>query len=382
MDVLPDADEAMVQKAAEAFLAAECTPAVVRAAEQHEARWSPELWRQITGLGWQRLCLPEDVGGEGMPLTYLGLLLETVGRHLAPIPLHGTMVAALVLARHGTPAQRALLREVAAGEMILSLALQEAGGSWSAAATQCSGQIDGDAVVLDGAKAFVDGFGLSRRCLVAFRTAQGLSLAMLDTASAAVQATALVTTAKDSSAALRLRGVRVPISDLLGGLGGGAAAIRDAMDLSAAFLAMQMAGAARMATERAAEYAKGRVAFGQPIGAFQAIQHMAADMLIAVDGAQLLAREAIWRLGEGRPATVEASQAKAFANEKCLVACRSAQQIHGGIAFMAEYDQQLWYRRVAAWAHRCGTIVEHRDIVAAALLDRPGRVRLDVSLSG
>jgi alkylation response protein AidB-like acyl-CoA dehydrogenase len=150
------------------------------------------------------------------------------------------------------------------------------------------------------------------------------------------------------------------------------------MDLAAAFLAAQMAGAARMATERAADYAKERVAFGQPIGAFQAIQHMAADMLIGTDGAQLLAREAIWRLGEGLPATVEAAQAKSFANEKCLAACRSAQQIHGGIGFIEVHDQQLWYRRVTAWAHRCGTAREHRRIVAAALLDQQGPVRLDV----
>jgi alkylation response protein AidB-like acyl-CoA dehydrogenase len=314
-----------------------------------------------------------------MPLTHLAVLFDTVGRHIAPIPLHGTMTGATVLARHGSAAQRALLREVGAGRLILSLALQEADGRWSLEAIRMEGRREGnDSIVLRGEKGFVDGFRLSGRCLVAFRLEGELAVALVDTASPGIVATDLLTTAKDSSASVRFEDVRVPVADLVGG----AEVVRLAMDGAAAFLAAQMAGAARMATERAAAYAKDRVAFGQPIGSFQAIQHMAADMLIAVDGVQLLAREAIWRIGAGLPATVEAAQAKAFANEKCLMACRSAQQIHGGIGFMAEYDQQLWYRRVAAWAHRSGTVAEHRRVVASALLDRPGAVRLDVPLVG
>ena len=90
----------------------------------------------------------------------------------------------------------------------------------------------------------------------------------------------------------------------------------------------------------------------------------------------MLEREAIFRLGHGLPARVEVAQAKAFASEKCLAAVRMAQQIHGGIGFIAEFDQQLWYRRVAAWSLRCGTAPEHRLLVAESLLDRQGPVRL------
>jgi alkylation response protein AidB-like acyl-CoA dehydrogenase len=133
--------------------------------------------------------------------------------------------------------------------------------------------------------------------------------------------------------------------------------------------------------EFAVEYAKQREAFGQPIGAFQAIQHLAADMLIAVDGAELLVREALWRLGEGLPASVEVSQAKAFASDKCVFVGRSAQQIHGGLGFMMECDLQLWYRRIVAFSLRCGSAREHRQRVAAALLDQPGKVRLGMTLA-
>ena len=120
-----------------------------------------------------------------------------------------------------------------------------------------------------------------------------------------------------------------------------------------------------------------RIAFKQPIGSFQSIQHMAADMTIAVDGTALLAREALWRLDSDLPADLEVSQAKAFANQHCVSTCRSAQQIHGGMGFMMEFDLHLWYRRVVSWSLYAGTTFEHRRVVSHLLLDSPGQVRLD-----
>ena len=155
---------------------------------------------------------------------------------------------------------------------------------------------------------------------------------------------------------------------------------RDLFDIATALMCSQLVGATRRDMEFAVEYAAQREAFGQPIGAFQSIQHLCADMLIAVDGAQLLTREALWRMDQGIPASVEVSQAKAFASDKCVFVARSAQQIHGGIGFMMECDLQLWYRRIVAWSLRCGTVREHRQRVAAALLDQPGKVRLGMPL--
>jgi alkylation response protein AidB-like acyl-CoA dehydrogenase len=82
-------------------------------------------------------------------------------------------------------------------------------------------------------------------------------------------------------------------------------------------------------------------------------------------------------MAQGRDAAVEVSQAKAFANDKCVAACRNAQQIHGGIGFMMEFDLQLWYRRVVSWSLRHGTTSEHRRRVSDHLLARRERIRLD-----
>ena len=384
MDVLPDEQETLIQETAREFFAAESTPARVRASEKDPSRYCAALWEKIAELGWLGISLPEDCGGQGLPLTYAGLLMEEAGRHIAPVPLHGTLVAALVLARHGSAAQRALLRQVVRGELILSFAVQGPQGTWSPAAEGLTGRRDAEHVVLNGSRAFVDGFRASGRCLVLYQAdGGGVAAALVDTAAAGIRCVDYVTTAKDSQARVEFDNVRVPLADLLGdGMGGaqGAAMARDLCDYAAALMTSQLAGAARRDMELAVEYAGQREAFGQPIGAFQAIQHLCADMLIAVDGAQLLVHEALWRLDQGLPATIEVSQAKAFASDKCIFVARSAQQIHGGIGFMMEFDLQLWYRRIVAWSLRCGSVREHRRQVAAALLDRPGKVRLGMPL--
>ncbi|MEC9152458.1 MAG: acyl-CoA dehydrogenase, partial [Pseudomonadota bacterium] len=128
-----------------------------------------------------------------------------------------------------------------------------------------------------------------------------------------------------------------------------------------------LVGAAHRAAERAFEYAKERVAFGHPIGSFQAIQHLCADMITWVDGAELLTREAAWHIAQGMEASLPVAAAKAFTNERCQMVIREANQIHGGYAQVKEFDQQLWYRRAAAWSMRLGTSLEHRKTVAKAL---------------
>jgi alkylation response protein AidB-like acyl-CoA dehydrogenase len=153
------------------------------------------------------------------------------------------------------------------------------------------------------------------------------------------------------------------------------------LDRATVLLCAQMVGAARKDIEMAIEYAKNRVAFGRPIGAFQSVQHMCADMTIWIDGAQLLTYEALWKMDQGLPAGIEVSQAKAFCNDKCQAAVRTSQVLHGGMGFMMEFDLHLWFRRVTAWTMRLGTSFEHRARVAAALLDQPGHVRLGMNLA-
>lgn len=382
MDTLLSEDERLIVESSNQLLASQSPPSLARECERSDEKFSRALWARIAEQGWCGLCLDEEVGGQGAPLTWMGLLLEAIGRHVAPIPLCTSAAASVVVSRFGSSIQRDALKAVASGECIMGYALQEADGKWDLDSVKMSGRLVGDHIVLNGAKCFVDGFLATNRMLVVFRGEGGgkhggLSVALVDTKAAGITGRPLVNTAKGDQSVVEFIDVRIPKTDLLGEWGGGHEVAAYLMDVAAAFLASQMAGAAARVTEFAVEYSKIRNAFLQPIGSFQSIQHLAADMKIAVDGTELLVREAIWRLQNDLPASIEVAQAKAFANQHCVATCRSAQQIHGGIGFMMEFDLHLWFRRVVSWSLSAGVISEHRKTIARLLLDSPGRVRLD-----
>ena len=234
---------------------------------------------------------------------------------------------------------------------------------------------------------FVDNFNVADKCLVVCRTdaaseaGAGLSLFLVDTNSDGMSHTPLTTLAKDKQSKVFLDHVRVPKANLVGALNQGWPVAEGMLERATALLCAQIVGAARKDAEMGIEYAKNRVAFGRPIAAFQSIQHICADMILWVDGGQLLTYEALWKMDQGLPAGVEVSQAKAFCNDKCEAVVRSSQIIHGGMGFMMEFDLHLWFRRVTAWTMRLGTSFEHRAKIAQTLLNQPGPIRLGMNLT-
>ena len=387
MDILPSEEEQMLKNVAREFLEAEVSTALVREMELDGLGYPPALWKQMADLGWLGMSLPEQYGGQGLPLVYLGLIIEEIGRVMAPVPLHSTMVAALTVDSDGTDQQKqAILPAVADGKMVLTWAVHERDARLIPEAMNLEAKADGDGWILNGTKMFVDNFVVAQRCLVACRTSpasdanQGISLFLIDPNGTGVNQTALVTLAKDKQSRVDFKDHRIESAALVGEIDQGWPIIEAMLDRGTALLCCQMVGAARKDSEMAIEYAKNRVAFGRPIGSFQSVQHMLADMLLHVDGGEMLTFEALWKLDQGLPASVEVSQAKAFCNEKCESVVRTSQVIHGGIGFMMEFDLHLWFRRVTAWTMRMGTTYDHRAKIASALLDVPGKVRLGMPL--
>ena len=388
MDVLLSEEEQMVKNLAREYLEAECSTELAREMELDELGYSPALWKQMADLGWFGMAIPEAYGGQGLPLTYLGIVLEEVGRAIAPVPFHSTMVAALTIAQDGTDEQKQqILPKVASGDSILTWAFTEQSPKYLPDTIHTEATKDGDNYVISGTKMFVDNFNVAEKCLVVCRTApessanKGISVFLVDTANEGITQSPLVTIAKDKQSKVVFDQVRVPASNMIGIQDQGWPIVNDMLDRGTALLCAQMVGAARKDAELAIEYAKGRVAFGRPIGSFQSIQHMCADMTIWVDGGQMLTFEALWRMDQGLPASIEVSQAKSFCNEKCEAAVRSSQVIHGGIGFMMEFDLHLWFRRVSAWTMRMGTSFEHRARIAEMLIDQPGKVRLGMPMT-
>ena len=390
MDVLLSEEEQMVKNLAREFLEGECSPSLARAMELDDLGYPPQLWKQMADLGWFGISLPEAYGGQGLPITYLGIVLEEVGRAIAPVPFHSTMVAALAINAHGSEQQRReLLPGVATGAKILTWAFNERDPRFLPQAIQTQAVRDGDDFILTGTKLFVDNFSAAEKCLVVCRTGpaseedprHGVSMLLVDTNAQGVSTVPLTTLAKDKQSIVTFDQVRVPAANLVGRQDQGWDQVQDMLDRGTALLCAQMVGAARKDAEMGIEYAKNRVAFGRPIGSFQSIQHLCADMTIWIDGCQLLTYEALWKMDQGMPAALEVSQAKAFCNDKCEAAVRSSQVIHGGIGFMMEFDLHLWFRRVSAWSMRMGTTFEHRSRIARTLLDQPGKVRLGMSIA-
>ena len=388
MDVLPGEEEQMVKNLAREFLEAECPPSLAREMEKDNLGYPPELWKKISDLGWFGMSLPETYGGQGLPLSYLGLISEELGRVIAPVPFHSTMVAALTIAADGTDQQKqSILPHISSGDMILTWAFQELNPKLNPESIRTTATETDGGYVLNGTKMFVDNYVAADKILVTCRTSpateisSGLSMFIIDTNLSGMVETPLVTIAKDIQSKVTFEGVKISKDDLIGELDQGWDIAVDMLDRGTALLCAQMVGAARKDIEIGIEYAKNRVAFGRPIGAFQSVQHMCADMTIWVDGAQMLTYEALWKMDEGIPASVDVSQAKAFCNDKCQAAVRSSQVLHGGMGFMMEFDLHLWYRRVCAWTMRLGTSFEHRARVSKALIEEPGRVRLGMNFS-
>ena len=342
MDILLDDQEIQIKEAASEFLAGECSSALVRQVETDALQYAPALWTKFAENGWLQLCLSEKNGGEALPLTYLGLLFELAGYHIAPIPLHSTMVPAMVIDRHGSPEQQQLLQDVLAGELILSHAVAEKNGRWTTDSIVLDGRVEGNELVLNGVKSFVGSFRASQLCLVLYREAQAphnLGAVLVPTNAQGLSSEALVSMAKDGEANLKFDNVRVPLTARIGQSASGNAVAHEVMDLSAVLYASMMAGAGRRTLDMAVAHAKQREAFGQPIGAFQAIQHLCANMVNAIDGTTMLSRLFLGRLSN-RFSTFQLLWWSTIISTLCCVAMAFAHTpiTLGAIVFVAGFS--------------------------------------------
>jgi alkylation response protein AidB-like acyl-CoA dehydrogenase len=388
MDVLLNEEEELVRQGAREFFEGECPPDLAREMDQDDLGYPAELWKKMAENGWIGLALPEQYGGQGLPLNFMGLVFQEIGRVIAPVPLHSTLMAALAIASDGTEEQKnEILPKVSNGEIVLTWALLETSPRYlNPADIHMEATEDGEGFALTGTKMFVENFTASDKCIVACRTgigssgSDGISLFIVDTNSPGLSQNPLVTISRDKQSQVIFDKVKVSKTALVGELNNAWAAVELMVDKGTILLCAQLLGAARKHAEMAIEYSKNRYAFGRPIGSFQSIAHTCTDMIIWVDGGELLTFEALWRLDEGLPASVEVSQAKAFCNEHCMPLGRLANAVHGGMSFMEEYNPTLWFRRIEAMTLKLGSTGEHRARVAKALLDTPGHVQLGEDL--
>ena len=373
MDARFTDEQQLLRRSARELLARECPMSLVRA-QLSEPRGAAEaLWQRITAVGWPGLVFGDDVGGAGLGLVDLVVLLEEMGRVLAPGPYFATVVlcgAAIDFA--GDAAQRRRwLPSIVSGETRATLAFLEDTERWDAAAIQLVAEPSGDGFRLQGVKRFVLEASSAELIVVAARTGEGdtgVALFTLDarTPGVAIEPVALLDGTR-KLATLRLMNVQLSRDARLAG---GWPALARVLDRAKVALCAEMIGAAERVLELSVGYAKTREQFGQPIGAFQAIQHKCADMLVALEGAKSATYAAAWALQQDEPdAPVAAAMAKAFTSDAFAKIAGEGIQIHGGLGFTWEQDLHLYYKRAKLCERLFGDAAWNREIVARALVD-------------
>lgn len=364
MDLEFNEQQQLLQRAARDFVAKEIPYARVREIEDSATGHSPELWSQIAGLGWFGLPFASEYGGEDGDLLDLAVLVSELARGGVSTPFLPTILAALVVARHGSEAQkRDLLPQVARGELLATVAIVEPEGGYSADHISMKATASGGGYSLSGTKLFVEYGNVADVVLTAAGADDGVSFFIVPRDAAGLTEESLSTTGGDRQSELTYDNVTVPAEARIDG----EAAVREALDLGAALLSVQLYALGQRAFEMTIDYAGMRVQFGRPIGSFQAVQHHIANMAIQSDAARLISFETIWKLAQGIADEDAIAYAKIITSEYAREITMMAHQVHGGIGFMKEYDLQFYSRLAAGAALRFGEPDAHLTTVERAL---------------
>jgi len=331
MDLSLSEEQEMLKKSARDFLVDKCPKTLVREMEEDVKGYSPELWREMAGLGWMGLVFPEKYGGSGMSFLDLSILLEEMGRACLPGPFFSTVVlGGLPILDAGNDEQKEkYLPGIASGEAI-----------------------------------FTDYFLCVARTSEQARAEDSITVFIVDAKSPGISHTVLKTIARDKQCEVVFDQVRVPEENILGQLDRGWAVISKVIEKAAVAKCSEMLGAIQQVLEMTIDYAKERIQFERPIGAFQAVQHHCANMAGDVEGAKFITYLANWKVSEGLPCTREVAMAKAWMNEAAGRVIGLGHQVHGTISLTSDHDLHFYNTRIKTAQVAFGDAAFYHDAIA------------------
>jgi alkylation response protein AidB-like acyl-CoA dehydrogenase len=290
-------------------------------------KYDDDAWKELCELGWPGIFIDEEYGGQGLGVVELIILMEELGYALAPVPFLSNAAAGLIIQAAGSDEQKQRwLPGIASGE-----------------ARGAVGLVRGDE-----AKLVPDGDSAE---LIVLCADGGVSVVPRSDADVEPVAT------MDSTrryARVRASGGEALDGEAGPGVGAGLLAV-----------AAELTGVAQRAMEMAVEYARDRKQFGRAIGAYQAVSHRCAQMLLETEGARSATYYGAWT-ADAEPESLElaASMAKAYASDAGWRVCSSSLQVHGGIGFTWEHDLHFFLKRAKVNALLWGSAAEHRERVA------------------
>src|SRR6266567_1723163 len=348
----------ILKDTARKFFAGECPSAEVRKLMETGTAYDESLWLKLAAQGFTGILVPEEYGGMGLGKVELVLLMEEAGYALLPGPLFSTIaLGGAVLEAVGTPEQKKkYLPRIASGDIRATAILMEPGAASDNQIAIAGGKMTGTKLfVTDAAEANFILIVTSSGVFLADAKAPGIKIGPMK----GMDLTRKIYSVKFQN---------TPVEKL--GASANASALTRALDAATTALAAEMVGGMQRTLELTVAYAKTRKQFGKPIGTFQAVQHMCADMYLETESARSAAYYAAWALEENAPdAAVAVSVAKMYASDACRTVGNRGIQVYGGMGFTWENDLHLYYRRAKASETMLGDATFHRERIARLVID-------------
>ena len=333
------------------------------------ARFSRDLWREMAGLGWAGILLPEEYGGSQIGSQDLAVVMEELGRGLVPEPMVSTALlgANAVLLGGSDAVKKETLPAVCGGELLLTLGYTERTSRFEPRHVTTRAERSGKDWTLRGEKWLVPDGAAADRIVVSARTSgevtdrDGITLFLVDRAAAGVTIAPQQLVDGRGAATVSLEGVRAGEGSVLGEVDRGGDLLETVLDRATAGLCAEMVGSMLAVFEMTLEYLKTREQFGTKIGTFQALKHRAALVYTETELARSAAHGAARAIDEKHADAADlVDVAKARCSDAFLLAANEGVQMHGGIGMTDEHDVGFFLKRARAAEMTFGDAAWHR----------------------
>jgi len=377
LDLAPE--HALLRDTIRDFMTAEVAPVIDE--HERERRFPTEIVTKIGELGWLGIPIPEDEGGAGLDTLAYAIAVEEIGRVWGSL---GLIVAAhtslgcgpLHLAGTDDQKQRYLV-PMASGKVLGAYGLTEPGAGSDAGGTRTTARLEDDCWVIDGSKRFITNAGHAGTYVVTARTGTtdkgdaeiSAFIVPADTPGFSVgRLEDKLGLHASATGELRFENARIPAENLLGIKGEGFRTFLKILDGGRISIGALAVGLAQAALDASIPYAQTREQFGRPIGSFQGVAFMVADMATEIEAARSLVWKSAWLKDQGRDYGLVAAEAKLFASEVSSRATNAAIQIHGGYGYTTDYPVERYLRDAKLTEIGEGTSQVQRLVIARKIL--------------
>jgi alkylation response protein AidB-like acyl-CoA dehydrogenase len=370
-------EQKLFQKVIREFCEKELKP--IASKIDQEEYFPLDLYKKMGKMGLMGMTVPQDYGGAGIDKVSYMIALEEISRYCGSTGLtveaHNTLGNGYIYEQGSEEQRKKYLPHLTNGEQFSALAITEPNAGSDVAGLQTTAVLDKDEYVINGTKQFITTGDISKVVIVMAKTdvklgSKGVSAIIVEKDTPGFKVGQLedkLGLRGSKTAELIFEDCRVPKENMLGEKNKGFYGVMDTLDRGRTAVGAMSVGIARGALEDSLEYANQREQFGRPIGKFQAIRFMVADMATEIDAARLLVYRAAFLEDKGLPFSKEGAMAKLYASEIAMRAARNAIQIFGGYGYTREYPVERYFRDVKLCQIGEGTSEIQRIVISKRL---------------